>query len=319
MAAAPIAALSERLGALGRAWPLVAAVSPLNWSSELARLAAARAAGQPAVARFVYPANRPDRDLPARLLDLGAALDDEDDPAAAGLARRARELALELGLILSVETGDFVPLARLRFASSSDDDTRALGWATLPVAEAPAAAHRSDDEGDPGSLVAQVRAALAEHALPGRVVLRDDLPSLAACGDGTVLIARGRMTSADTARRTALHEVAGHLRPWWERQNGRRLADRDRGESDLEEGHAIWLEQAAGLLDDRRRQELGRRHVAACLAHDGASLDAITDHMEALGSQPADALRLAARARRGGGLGRERVYLPSLWKIEAGG
>ncbi|HEU4539429.1 MAG TPA: hypothetical protein VFS00_35160, partial [Polyangiaceae bacterium] len=42
---------------------------------------------------------------------------------------------------------------------------------------------------------------------------------------------------------------------------------------------------------------------------------------EGLGAAPARALRLAARATRGGGLGRERIYLPTLRLAyhEAGG
>ncbi|RYE90112.1 MAG: hypothetical protein EOO75_10680, partial [Myxococcales bacterium] len=240
---APVASLRERLGQLARTWPLVAAVSPSNWTAEVARLTEARAQGKPAVERFTYGSGRPDGELPGRLLDLAAALDLEDSAEASGLGRRARELALELGLILALDTPGFVPLARLRFASSGDDDARAAAWAALSPEQVSCDTHLSDDEDDPDSLVAQVRAGLLARRLPARVVLRDELPSLAACGDGTVLIARGRRLSAQVGRRTAVHELDGHVRPWWLRQTGQVVADADRGESDREEGRALWLEQ----------------------------------------------------------------------------
>ncbi len=302
-------AAALRLDALARRWPLVHAASPLNWGSEVARLTEARRLGLGGEPRFVYPQDRPDPALPARLSELAAALDHDLDP----LGPVARELADEFSLILAVGSPSFVTLARRRFASSAEADLRARRWASLPLGPDDDERVRSDDPRDPRSLLSAVRALLSSEKLPARVEVRPSLASLAATGDGLVLVAPHRKISPRVARRTALHEVLGHVAPWWQRSSGAVPPGQPPSALDREEGEALRVEQRAGLLDDARRKELGLRHVAACMAHDEEPFGRIVDCMEDMYAGADDAVRLAARALRGGGLGRERVYLPALW------
>lgn len=310
----PLGLLRTRLDALATAWPLAHAASPLNWTSELARLLDEHRRGGRPVPRFIYPEARPEPELPARLDELAEALSSLG-PQAAQLGLFARELGLELRMILAVGSSDFAPLARQRFACAPADDERALAWAALPAAPDDAPAVRSDDEHDPRSLLQQLRARVAALALPVRVVVRPELVALAATGDGVVLVSPGQLLSPHAAVRTALHEVAGHVVPWWERRRGERPAGRQAGERDREEGLALQIEQEAGLLDEQRRKELAWRHVAARMAHEREPFARIVDRMEILDAASPTAVRLAARALRGGGLGRERVYLPALWRL----
>lgn len=309
--------LTPRLGELARSWPLVHAASPLNWASEIARLTEARRRGQVAQPRFVYPESRPDPELPERLGELADALDLRG-PEQGGLARSARLLAVELAMIRAIDTPPFCALAQRRFGCSVEDDQRALAWARSDAAPGDSTRVRSDDERDPRSLLSQVRALLTRHALPARVVVRRDLPSLAATGEGLVLVVAGRDLDPQVCLRAALHEVQGHVAPWWERRSGLRPADRLPDALDREEGEALRIEERAGLLDPRRRKELGLRHVAARMAHEARPFDEIASCMEDLDSTVEEAVRIAARAVRGGGLGRERVYLPSLWALASG-
>jgi hypothetical protein len=79
--------------------------------------------------------------------------------------------------------------------------------------------------------------------------------------------------------------------------------------SEDEEGRAILLEEQAGLLDEARRKELGRRYLAAeSLRHGAEFWDTVT----LLGQRGATldaAVELSTRVHRGGGLGRESIYL----------
>jgi hypothetical protein len=326
----------DRLAAL---CPLVAAATPANWSAEIERLGRARRAGEPATPAFLYGLPR----LPAGGLDALSQLIDELGALEAGgqegrptqlsslrargghspplplgpLLRRARELRLEMQMIEAMGSPAFVALARVRFASSPDDDRRALGWASLAVSEEEAPRVRSDDDRDPGSLLSAMRRAVGALRLPVRVAVAPGMGALAATGDGVVLIARDQALTARDVERVVLHEVEGHVRPWWARRQGVQGAEGPENEGpDAEEGRALRIEKDAGHLDRRRRKELGLRHVAAMLAHDEQRFDAIADRLEQLGATPVAAVRIAARALRGGGLGRERVYLPELWAHE---
>jgi hypothetical protein len=324
----------DRLAAL---CPLVAAATPANWSVEIERLGRARRAHQPARPAFLYALPR----LPAGGLDALSQLIEElsaleasgqegtpsqlsslrrqggDSPPLpiGALLRRARELRLELQMIETVGSPAFVSLARARFASRPEDDQRALGWASLAAGdEEDVPRVRSDDDRDPGSLLSAMRRAVGALRVPVRVAVAPGMGALAATGDGVVLIAGNQLLTARDRERVVLHEVEGHVRPWWARRQGAGSSENEG--PDAEEGRALRIEKDAGHLDRHRRKELGLRHVAAVLAHEEQSFDTIADRLEQLGAPPIAAIRIAARALRGGGLGRERVYLPELWALE---
>jgi hypothetical protein len=312
-------ALERALAALeaaSRRVRLLEAATPLNAEAELARLASARRAGQRPEPAFAY-APPCSAELVGPLEALAAWLEGEP-PFGPLLAGRARELAADARLAAAVDTPAFAPLAALRFPSNAADDARAERWARLASEPCDGPRVASGDESDPESLVRQMRAEVGRLRLPVRVVARPGLAALAATGDATIYVAPGRWLSARDVARTVLHEVWGHALPSLAR---RRLpyphACRPAGDADREEGRALLLEEGAGFLDRARKKELGLRHLAARMAHEAAPLHDIADRLEGLGAGPAQALRLAARATRGGGLGRERIYLP-MWRLARG-
>ena len=83
-----------------------------------------------------------------------------------------------------------------------------------------------------------------------------------------------------------------------------------------QEGRALWLERDAGFLDYGRRRELALRRLAARAVEARADFVATVRLLCARGAALALALRVAARVHRGGGLGREAVYVPALLRVE---
>jgi hypothetical protein len=128
--------------------------------------------------------------------------------------------------------------------------------------------------------------------------------ALAATGPGLIVVRRGVRMSRAAVERTVLHEIDGHARPR-ARAHGIFAVGTAEG-SDGQEGRAIALEEAAGMLDDHRRRELGLRHRAALTMRQGADF---VETVRSLDVEPEDAARLAARVHRGGGLGREISYI----------
>ncbi len=309
------------LEAASRKVRLLEAATPLNAEPELARLSHERRAGRRPEPAFVYAGAPGAAELAGPLEALAGWLEGAPPPAGR-LAERAREIAAEARLAAAVGTPAFAALAARRFSSGAADDARAERWARLCDGAGPGPLVASDDTSDPDSLVRRMRAAVGRLRLPVRVVVRPGLAALAATGEATIYVAAGRRVGARDVARTVLHEVWGHALPALAR--GRLpypLATRPAGDVDREEGRALVLEARAGFLDRARKKELGLRHLAARLAHGGEPLHDIADRLEGLGAGAAQALRIAARATRGGGLGRERVYLPMLRLAlaEAGG
>jgi hypothetical protein len=91
------------------------------------------------------------------------------------------------------------------------------------------------------------------------------------------------------------------------------------GGSDDQEGRALLLEEQSGISDTRRRAVLGRRHAAARALRRGADWVETVELLIQLGAELPEAIDLASRVHRGGGLGREIVYLPALAKVQGGG
>ena len=297
---------------------LMQAVTPLNFVTECARITAARARGAEVRTRFVYPVREKLSVVVAELSTLSESLSARGEGA---LAARAREIYLEARLVDRRGQADFRALAAERFGSSPEDDARAEAYAAVGVpteAGAPPTLHWTDDAADPGSLLSAVRNEVGRLRLPVRVLTSPSLASLAAAAGTTVVVAEGRRTTAREAQRTALHEVHGHVLPALARLCGGPFAQaRVAGDIDREEGRALCLEEEAGFFDGARRGELGLRHVAARAAHEGASFVDVLQVLTGRDVSPERAVRLAARACRGGGLGRERVYLPAYFAERA--
>jgi hypothetical protein len=296
-------------------------VRPTNFASELSRLFRA-AEGRARVAPAFEYAKAPELgDLRRELERLGQGLSGGDLEQRL-LAERATELELEARMVERVGSAELRSLGEERFPLPRDHaacESLALRFLTTPdpvgVASQPEL-HESGDLRDPDSLWSHVSRRLDAERWPTRVEMVVGLVSLAAVAEGAVRIRAGAMLTAATARRIALHEVEGHVRP---RMAGRILgglfAAGARRASEDEEGRAIWLEEQAGLLDGARRAELARRYWAACSVRAGAEFWDTVDLLGQRGATLRGAVELAARAQRGGGLGREVIYLAGYARV----
>ncbi|WP_272427830.1 tyrosine/phenylalanine carboxypeptidase domain-containing protein [Polyangium jinanense] len=303
---------------------MIMCTTPTNLRAELDRLGSAWARGDHEAPRFSYEPP-PDHDgLVGALGELAAFLENEG-PLGAVYAGRAREIAAEARVCSAVGTKELWAAARKRFGRRDHYDDAADDLARRWLSEPPPrvseedAPIRSDDEADEGSLLVRMRAEIGARRLPFRVVVVRDLSSLAATGESVVQVAAGRsMTRADVER-TVLHEIEGHVLPRCraaEMSLGIFVIGTQSGADD-QEGRALWLERRAGALVGGRRRELASRHVAARTLEAGADFVEAARLLLSHGASVPDALRITARVYRGGGLGREIVYLPALLRVEA--
>ena len=306
---------------------VIAASTPVNLERELDRLNRTWRTSGATVPRFAYQAPPDHATLRATLASAACELAREGELGEI-YAAKARELELDAEICEAAGTPTLWQAARRRYARrdtfDATADATADAWLTEPVHhDAPAPGEvphvRSDDELSPASLVSRLAQEIGRRRLPLRVVIKDNLASLAATGDGVVQVVAGRMITLRDVERTVLHEIVGHVEPTVRAATARLgifAVGTARG-SDDQEGRALAIERAAGFLDVGRRREIALRHVAA------RTLEARADFVDTARAlldrgAPIDAaLRIAARAQRGGGLGREVVYLPALLRVEA--
>lgn len=334
------------LCALARRVRLVACATPLELGAELSRVGAAWAAGREEAPRFSYARAAGMAELRR---ELGAAMSLYRGPLRELYAGRVRELSIEAAACEVVGTPAFRERARERFprrdAFDEEADRLAERWAGGEArrgaqgaavgegAQGAAAGEGaqgaagevagegivSDDEGDPRSLLCAMRRAVGEHRLAVRVIAARRMAPLAATGDGVIYVATGRRLSASEAARTVVHEVIGHALPS-ERAKRAAVPLFELGTafgSDDQEGRALLVEERAGLLSAGRRHELALRHLAVRAMEAGAGFVEVVRLLLGRGAAVADAVRIAARVLRGGGLGREGAYLPALLRVRA--
>ena len=317
---------------------LIRAVTPINADSELALLEQAFRRGAARLPAWRYDPPPVPPELP-RALDTLAAFLEKEPPLGTIYAARARELRLEAELVEATGTARMTSLARERFLGSSseqggdvqDADELALAWTASPEGVASRARRgetaadgqvRSCDANDPRSLFCRLSSEVGRKKLPMRVSVQAGMASLAATGDGAILVAANKLLAARDIERTVLHEIEGHALPR-ARASRAPLAlfavGTARGIDD-QEGRAIAIEEEAGFLDDGRKYELGCRHLAARATLEGANFVEVVDGLRARGATIEAALRIAARVQRGsrgaGGLAREVIYLTARCKLQ---
>jgi hypothetical protein len=301
---------------------VIASNTPVNLREELDRLHA-RWRSSAELPRFCY-AEPPDlTSLRTALLALADELDGLGELGSI-YAGRARELETEAALCEHAGRPGLWAAARRRYAPRDEfeafADVAAAAWLDERApARIDTVTVRSDDEHDPTSLVSRLRQELGRRRLPLRVLVSRNLASLAATGEGFVQIVAERALSPRDVERTVLHEIEGHVLPRHVSNSaaiGIFALGTARG-SDDQEGRALARERAAGFLDHGRRREIALRHQAARSVGAGADFVATTRLLLDHGAVLADALRIAARVHRGGGLAREVVYLPALLRVEA--
>ncbi|MFT3768980.1 MAG: DUF1704 domain-containing protein [Minicystis sp.] len=302
---------------------VIAANTPVNLRQELARLQASWGAEGAVIPRFVYERVPGCAAIQGALADLAAELMERGELGAV-YAARAEELSEDAALCEHAGMPGLWAAARRRYARRDGFDDEADITAQEWLAEGPPPEDdeelvQSDDERSPRSLVSRMREEIGKRRLPLRVVVKDNIASLAATGDGFVQVIAGKMLARRDVERTVLHEIEGHAEPRVLASTaplGIFVLGTARGADD-QEGRALWLERAHGYLDHGRRREIALRHVAA------RSVEARADFVETVRllvdhGAPIDvALRVGARVHRGGGLGREAVYLPALLRVEA--
>jgi len=311
-------------GALQRAENAIALLDrcrPRNLTAVFEQLCCDWKRGDRRAPRLEYPRTRPPSGLCDALERLEAAAV-RAGPWGALYAERARELIREARIAETLPGPDARVWAAQRFAVSADvHAARAETWSRQWCQDAPDPPSdlrcASDDDRDPGSLISVLGRMLGAERLAFRVDAIAELASVAATGDGVILVRAGWRGRPRDVKRVAVHEVYGHALPR-HRARGARFGlyrTGTAGGSDDEEGRALLLERRAGLMDAHRRAELGRRHLAAVSVGQGASFVETGELLLAMGTPLEEALRITARVHRGGGLAREIVYLPALSRV----
>ena len=308
---------------VARAVRVLGAATPRNAAAERKRLAARYEAGEECLPEWQY-APEPVTSVLRRLDALEQAAHAFGGELGQALVARLRELTLEARLMASVGQPDFARLAEARYpAKDPASDVLARRWLRRRPEDDGAAPLPTDDPSDARSLLCQIRQLVGKLALPMAVTTTTNLSSLAAVGERTIYVARGRTTTERAARRTAIHEVYGHALP-----RARASAQHPifalgtaRGADD-QEGLALFYEERAGLLCNARRAELARRHLAAAAMRSGASFIEVVRTLRGSGATLSEALLCAERVYRGStgtfaGLGRESVYLASFRRVRA--
>jgi hypothetical protein len=294
---------------------------PLEFAQEFQRLLGAWESGRHETPNLHYACGRPLEALKHRLAAIIEAGESDADEFG-WLAGRASELLLEARMADAVGTAEFIALACSRFAPArgelaSNLESTAREW----IGEGAAAVqteprYRSDDRNARESLWCELSRQIGTLHLPIRLRVDDGLVSVAACGEDVVFIRGNAWLTARAAARIAEHEVSGHLLP--------RLAAKVRtdilrcgcaGANDDEEGRALLIERRLGLMDPWRRAELGARHLACTYLRRGATFRDAVRGLAGLGAPLEVALHSVLRASRGGGLGREIIYLPAMQRL----
>jgi hypothetical protein len=326
---------------------VIRAVTPANADTERAALEEDFRRGAPRAPTWRYDPLPVPADLP-RALEALATFMDKEPPLGPIYAARARELCLEAAIVDATGTARLTALAQERFLDRSEAaledgrraDELALAWtsdgpssngATSSATFADLAEDRRGDvasepvrtcdENDPRSLVARMSNEVGKRRLAMRVVVQPGMASLAATGDGVILVAANKWLASRAVERTVLHEIEGHALPRARAARapiGLFAIGTARGIDD-QEGRAIGIEESAGFLDGARKFELGCRHLAARATYDGADFVEVVSLLRKRHASLEDALRIAARVQRGGqnvgGLAREVVYLTSRSKV----
>jgi hypothetical protein len=307
---------------------LLATLTPLNAEEERGRLTADLRAGRAPMPRWKY-APRDTTSLRRALEGAEWALDRLGPSPLSGAYRaRVLELCIELALCAAAGSPELGALARVRFPADERYGAQASAmcdaWLDGEPRSRPQGEPVASDAKDPQSLLSLMSAAVGEARLPFSVVAQSSLASLAATGDRVIFVATRRQVYPEDARRTVLHEIEGHARPRalsFASPFSLLRAATARGVDD-QEGRALLLEKRAGLLGSGRRRQLAARHRAVeAMLHGASFADTAQILKEAHGLDPADAILVAERAFRGSdgtfpGLGRERVYMEGLLRVE---
>lgn len=331
---ARIRALEAQLGPVVRRCRLLPALTAPNAAHERARLRIALETGDSLAPRFEYP--RPGAaPIGARELDV-LREQARSLPGAALYEAKLDELELDLAILAAVGDARRIrPLSARRFGTGDELVETPSGSASLTdharrliVSHAPRAEPAPHEEartlpaltrdGTP-CLAAWIYAVAARAGLHVEVRVEPNLAAGAATGDHTVYVA-DRAFGLREALRLSVHEVLGHLTS---AANGRlqpiRLPEWGTADSFADqEGVALCIEEAFGVLDSGRSCALAGRVLATSSVHAGASFGEtarLLFHEHGFSAQ--EAIAITERAHRGGGVARDAGYLLGYLRVRA--
>ncbi len=168
------------------------------------------------------------------------------------------------------------------------------------------------------SLVRMIEILAQAVGLKLRVKVRSDLSAAAVAGHGVITVRHPAQYHWQQCLGYAVHEVLGHAvahanalrHPWRIFRLGTAGALTD------QEGLAVYLEQCANAMHSSRVAVLASRVIAVDLMLAGASFEDIVYHLiDAHTLALDDALLVAERVHRGGGISRDAVYVYGWWRV----
>ncbi len=327
-ARARIRAVEAKLGVVVKSCRLLPALTASNAAAERARLCQALEADELLTPKLEYPKARTGiagaRELDA-LREAAREL-----PGAELYLAKIDELEIDIALLAALGDARRIrPLAARRFGTGDELVTTPFGEQRLSdYARSLIVVHRPADEartlpaltrdGTP-SLAGLIHEVAAHAGLEVEVRVEPNLAAGAAAGDRTVYIA-DRAFGVREAVRLAVHEVLGHLTA---ASNGRMQPIRlpewgTAGSFADQEGVALCVEEAFGVLDLGRLCALAGRVIATSRMHEGASFgDLARELHREHGFSANEAVSIAERAYRGGGVARDAGYLLGYMRVQA--
>jgi len=297
---------------------MLPALTAENAASERARLIECLARGEAPVPRWQILRRR----VPAQVFRLLDELRYEAQavPGATLYEAKLDELELELLLVDALGKPRLVrPLAARRYGTGAVlapalGGELSLSYCARTILDR-LVSHREPEDvpavGGPESLGALVQELAAAIGLEVEVRVEPRLSAGAATGERTVFLAARRFGRIE-ARRLAVHEVLGHLLSAANAraQPLRLLQWGTAGSFVDQEGVALYIEELAGVMDAGRLRTLAARVLAADLMHSGASFaETARKLVQDEHFCVPEAIAIAERAYRGGGVARDVGYL----------
>ncbi|HJL20019.1 MAG TPA: DUF1704 domain-containing protein [Sandaracinaceae bacterium LLY-WYZ-13_1] len=299
---------------------LLPALTATNAAEERARLVRALEGGEAPAPSWRLERRRVDPAL-WRLLD-GARRAVLGTPVEELYLERLEELELELSMIDALGEPKLVrPLAARRFGTGRTEVELPDG--PVPLARVARALldslpHREEPrevppcaEPDRPSLASLMLTVARRAGLRIEIKVEPRLSAGAATGDRTIFLADRRFGRRESVR-FAVHEVLGHaVAAANARDQPIRLFEiGTAGSFSVQEGMCLCLEEVAGVLDAYRLRIVAARVLATDRMHQGAPFGDTARWLHAeLGFSAPDAIAVAERAYRGGGVARDVGYL----------
>ena len=248
-------------------------------------------------------------------------VDEVEQPTIAVLlADKQRELRQFLALLEARDTPAFVMASESLFGAT---DPTLLDAACEILRDAPEQPPSGPDADAP-AVAAEAAAARDRYRAVAAdfdfdILLVDDVDAAMMVHHGDLVIDSHISIPLPRVRALVAHEVGVHVVT---RHNGRRQPLRlfESGFADydpLQEGLATFCEYLAGCLPPTRLRTLAARVVAADLALSHQPIEAIFDELRRHGVEERSAFDVAVRAKRGGGLTKDAVYLRGLHELHA--